>query len=635
MSTDKNNHTDKAIGLCMNLSWIYNQSWEDPKVDVKHYRLDKGSRICMLTTGGDNVLDYLIEDPEYIDTFDMNEHQNYLLDMKLACVKALEYEDAFAILARQDYETFTRLYPTIRKQLGEMSRIWWDGNQHRMKNWHLSGSCKLCANGAIGILKTLGCWGMIEEIQGMENPTLDNQRAIYAKYRSKVQFAARMFQKAINYFISAAGVPERQYCMYDERDSFIPDLLDYLLQNTLLLADNYFYSSYVVDGWTEQSCPRYLKKENFAAVKARADRVRIITAMLTDGVQLPEARRNYTRFVLLDHQDWLTEEQIAKSWNVLSQVGAPGALVGYRSYGVLPFGCLSNLKFLVKGQIGRSTPNEYSDRVGMYNGIFCAELPAPGEGPIMLTDPQWKEQTLFGSLKTFGDMMLAPLYTTFSRDHSSFLESFYESQAESYDAYRANMLHGKRALMWAVPWSSKPKSLLLFGGGTGDLLEYIANIVDSFDEIVVLDLCAALLNQAKKRAARYGWSNVKVVQGDATQYVPPKGGFDVVLSTYVFTMIPDWRLAIDKAWECVAPGGYLGASDFTTNPKEQWGVSQWMWKTTFSFDHVNLNPEHYKRIRSFGTPCGFRIESGSFPFVPLLKCPYYYAVQQKVGKKED
>eukprot|EP01061_Rhynchopus_euleeides_P014505 TRINITY_DN2510_c0_g1_i1.p1 TRINITY_DN2510_c0_g1~~TRINITY_DN2510_c0_g1_i1.p1 ORF type:complete len:625 (+),score=314.98 TRINITY_DN2510_c0_g1_i1:125-1999(+) len=623
---------DRAIEIAMGQSWIYNQSWEDPKVDVEHFKIGKGDRVCMLTTGGDNVLDYLIEDPEYIDTFDMNEHQNYLVDMKLACVKALSYDDCFAILAQQDYKCFQKCFPQVKRHLqSERSRQWWEVNQHRMKNWHLSGSVKFAAYTAIGILKLMGCHDMLEEMKAMTEPTLEKQREIYAKYRMRVLMAASLGQTGINGLIGCVGVPERQFGMYDDKDRLLPELLDFICQHTLLFQDNYFYSSYLEGGWTKKSCPRYLREEFFPLVKERANRVRWITATLADGVQGPEARKDYTRFVLLDHQDWLPEEIIVKSWRVLSTVGAKeGALVGWRSFGTLPFGCLSNLKFHVKTHIGRREPNAASDRVAMYNGLFCAELPTPEQAPYLLSEPTWKRQTLLGSFKTFTTMMMAPLTTMLSSSHSDFLESFYASQADDYDAYRANMLHGKRDLMWSVPWTTKPKRVLLFGGGTGDVLEYLADQMHTFEEVVVLDLCQALLNQAQKRSERHGWKNVRTVQGDATQVTFDKP-FDVVISSYVFTMIPDWKKAIEKAWSFVAEGGYLAATDFTTSPRDQYKLSQWMWKKTFSFDHVMLNAEHHDLIRSLGTACAFRIESGGFPFVPLLQCPYYYAVQQKTA----
>ena len=55
----------------MKESYIYNLSWEDPKTDIKLYNIKKDSKICMITTGGDNVLDYLIEDPKYICTYEL------------------------------------------------------------------------------------------------------------------------------------------------------------------------------------------------------------------------------------------------------------------------------------------------------------------------------------------------------------------------------------------------------------------------------------------------------------------------------------------------------------------------------------------------------------------------------------
>eukprot|EP00754_Rhynchopus_humris_P002074 Rhum_TRINITY_DN11165_c0_g1::Rhum_TRINITY_DN11165_c0_g1_i1::g.42619::m.42619 len=624
---------DRAVESWMGQSWIYNQSWEDPRVDIQHFQIGKGDKVCMLTTGGDNCLDYLIEDPEYIDSYDMNEHQNFLLDMKLACVKALDYEDCFAILARQDYACFLRCFPRIReKLLTERSKVWWQNNQHRMEGWHLSGSVKYAAYAAIGALRLLGCGGMLDEMRKMEHPTLEKQREIYDRYRGRVQAAASVAQRGINSLIGCVGVPERQFGMYDDRDKLLTELLEFICHDTLLFHDNYFYSSYLDGGWTEDSCPRYLKKEFFLTVKQRANRVRYITSTLAEGVKSAEARGSYTRFVLLDHQDWLPEELIVRTWRVLAEVGdhahARGALVGWRSFGVLPFGCLSSLKFHFNSAIGRSTPNDASDRVAMYNGLFCAELPTPAQAPLLLTEPAWAPQTLFGSFKTFTKMMKAPLTTLFAKSHSDFLESFYENQADEYDAYRANMLHGKRDLMWSVPWNTKPKRVLLFGGGTGDVLEYIQDQIADFEEVVVLDLCAALLKQAEKRARRHGWTNVRCVQGDATK-VTFAEKFDVVIASYVITMIPDWMAAIEKAWSHVAPNGYLAATDFTLAPKDQMRVSQLFWRTTFSFDHVNLNAEHHDLIRSLGKGCAFRIEQGGFPFVPKLTCPYYYAVQQK------
>ena len=45
----------------------------------------------------------------------MNKHQNYLLEMKMALIQALDWEDCFSILAYNNYKLFKENYPNIRR----------------------------------------------------------------------------------------------------------------------------------------------------------------------------------------------------------------------------------------------------------------------------------------------------------------------------------------------------------------------------------------------------------------------------------------------------------------------------------------------------------------------------------------
>ena len=50
------------------------------------------------------------------------------------------------------------------------------------------------------------------------------------------------------------------------------------------------------------------------------------------------------------------------------------------------------------------------------------------------------------------------------------MEHYYKSQSLHYDSYRYKMLHGKKQLMYSIPWHNmKNKKILLLAGGTGDL----------------------------------------------------------------------------------------------------------------------------------------------------------------------
>ena len=59
--------------------YFYNQSWDDSCSNIRTYKIRDNNNILMTTSGGDNVLNYLLENPDHIDAVDENIYQNYLL----------------------------------------------------------------------------------------------------------------------------------------------------------------------------------------------------------------------------------------------------------------------------------------------------------------------------------------------------------------------------------------------------------------------------------------------------------------------------------------------------------------------------------------------------------------------------
>src|ERR1051325_1011246 len=70
-------------------AFVYNQIWEDPRVDLQALRLDAESRVLTISSGGCNALNYLIESPESVTAVDLNRHHIYLLRLKLAALEFL------------------------------------------------------------------------------------------------------------------------------------------------------------------------------------------------------------------------------------------------------------------------------------------------------------------------------------------------------------------------------------------------------------------------------------------------------------------------------------------------------------------------------------------------------------------
>ena len=62
-----------------------NVAWEDPRIDQHLLRMGAEDTLLVLTTGGCNVLDRLIDGTKHIVAADLNAAQNALLELKLAC----------------------------------------------------------------------------------------------------------------------------------------------------------------------------------------------------------------------------------------------------------------------------------------------------------------------------------------------------------------------------------------------------------------------------------------------------------------------------------------------------------------------------------------------------------------------
>ena len=76
---------------------------------------------------GCNALDYALCGPNHVYAVDMNPRQNALLDLKIAGIKTLEYEDFFRLFGYGFHPDARRLYQRqMRPQLARLVAAYWD-----------------------------------------------------------------------------------------------------------------------------------------------------------------------------------------------------------------------------------------------------------------------------------------------------------------------------------------------------------------------------------------------------------------------------------------------------------------------------------------------------------------------------
>jgi S-adenosylmethionine-diacylgycerolhomoserine-N-methlytransferase len=240
----------------------------------------------------------------------------------------------------------------------------------------------------------------------------------------------------------------------------------------------------------------------------------------------------------------------------------------------------------------------------------------------------------FSDLKILYHLTMKPIR---GKDHAARLESFYAGQAGAYDDFRKRLLRGREALWRAI--EPPPNAVWIdMGGGTGANLEYFGDRLPQLRKVYLVDLSPSLLEIAARRVRDHGWTNVEIVEADATTFQPAEGRVDVVTFSYSLTMIPDWFAAIEHARTLLRPGGLIGVVDFYVSRKypppglkrHRW-LTRSFWPVWFASDNVFPSPDHVPYLHRYFDPVHFEEHSANVPYIPLLRTPYYAFV----GRRRD
>jgi S-adenosylmethionine-diacylgycerolhomoserine-N-methlytransferase len=215
------------------------------------------------------------------------------------------------------------------------------------------------------------------------------------------------------------------------------------------------------------------------------------------------------------------------------------------------------------------------------------------------------------------------------------LEQFYAPQAETYDAFRSHLLHGREDLLARLP-TPEGGYLLDLGGGTGYNVELLAGL-ECLRVVEIVDLCPSLLRMACQRIEQRRWNNVHAVRADAARYQPEQGPIDGIIFSYSLTMMPEWYRAIDNAWRMLRPGGHIAVVDYYVSRKwpapdhERHGAFyRWFWPWLFGFGNVFPSADHLPYLESRFEVVHREELYGAMPYVPF-GAPYYLFLGRKPG----
>ncbi|HIH25679.1 methyltransferase domain-containing protein [Candidatus Woesearchaeota archaeon] len=97
--------------------------------------------------------------------------------------------------------------------------------------------------------------------------------------------------------------------------------------------------------------------------------------------------------------------------------------------------------------------------------------------------------------------------------------------------------------------------------GSGRNFPYLVDAIGKDGFILGFDYSQEMLDASKQLSKQNEWSNIKLIQGDATQLKITEKNFDGVVSILGISAIPDWEKALERCHDVLRFEGKLVVCD--------------------------------------------------------------------------
>jgi len=323
---------------------VYAQIWEDPVVDMEALAITPDSHVVTIASGSCNVFSYLTANPKKITAVDLNTTHIALGNLKKqAALHLPDYASFRRFFGEADRPENVEAYKTwIRPHLDATSRAYWEGRDlagRRRISGFKSGFYKKGLLGhLIGFVHLMAKTYGVDPKDILEAKTIEEQREIF-----ETKFAPIFDKKFLRWLVDQPaalfgfGIPPVQYDLLKANDQKgITGALKVRLEKLacdFAFSENYFAWQAFGRGYgkgPDAPVPPYLEEANYQDVRDRAGRVEIRHENMSVYLASMPAQ-SLDRYILLDAQDWMTDEQLTTLWSEITRTAKPGARVLYRT----------------------------------------------------------------------------------------------------------------------------------------------------------------------------------------------------------------------------------------------------------------------------------------------------------------
>src|SRR5215471_7548023 len=322
---------------------VYPQIWEDPEVDMEALAITPDCHVVAIASGGCNVLSYLVADPGRITAVDLARAHVALNRLKLAAVRQLPtWQSFYRFFGEADAEANVEAYWRLLKpNLDAETREYWEGRGlwGRRRISMFSRNVYHC--GLLGY--SIGLGHLVARLHGVDLSKMLRARSLAEQRAFFETSLAPLFDKPLvrwatrrQMSLYGLGIPPSQYAALGAGAAHIATVLRDRVERLscgFSLDENYFAWQAFGRSYSDQASgplPPYLKQTHFETLRARADRVEVLNRSFTEYLK-SRPDRSVDRYVLLDAQDWMSDQQLNELWREISRTARSGARVIFRT----------------------------------------------------------------------------------------------------------------------------------------------------------------------------------------------------------------------------------------------------------------------------------------------------------------
>jgi S-adenosylmethionine-diacylglycerol 3-amino-3-carboxypropyl transferase len=314
------------------LKLVFTQSWEDPEVDQAALKIKPGDHLVAITSGGCNVLNFLLFEPGLIYSIDINPAQSFMLELKIAAMRALDFDEFVCFSGLKDHKDRVELYVKARPFLGKEAAAFWDERKKMLNTGflmngrferfiRLTGKLVVLLQGrkrVMGLFDDLG-----REEQQVYFDKVWNTRRLH--YLFKLLFNKRMLAKrglVADYFHFDDGSRSFAESFYNRSRKAFRD-------NPV--KGNYFLCLYLLGKYkNSQEVPAYLRKAEFEKIKPRLSSVKIVTSDAQGWLDSMQ-KDSIDGFALSNICELMSESETERLFKSVARTAKPGGRIIFRN----------------------------------------------------------------------------------------------------------------------------------------------------------------------------------------------------------------------------------------------------------------------------------------------------------------